>query len=75
MPITLQFKPEIKKMDTEHKLMAMIRGFSLYQSKDKASFDDQILKPCVDRVFRTICSMGEEKEIPADMGTKNLRVK
>lgn len=55
--------------------MEIIRGFTLYQNRDRVAGDDGSLKPCVEKVFRAICSMGEEKEVSGEVGTKNLRVK
>lgn len=62
-------------MDTEHKLMSKIKNFCIYFNKQKASTEDNPpLQPCVDKVFRAICSINDERE-SNETQTKNLRVK
>ena len=60
---------------TENKVMQMIKNFCVFQNKSLLQTEDHPpLKPCVDRVFRTICFTSEEKE-QSDTQIKNLRVK
>ena len=74
--LNIAARAENKKMNIEHTVMNMIKTFSVYQLKDKnTTYDDHVLKPCVDKVFRAICSMNEEKEVAPDTNIKNLRVK
>lgn len=72
---SFQLKQHFWEMDTDHKMISLVQGFSIYQHKDKCSTDDQQhIQPCVERVFRTICSQNDEKETP-ETSIKNLRVK